>query len=288
MKPDFALDLSLEAIALLHRAKRGWEEVGEARLDDPRLKGRLNALRAAALAECPDGMTTKLILPESQVLYTTVGCAEKDDKARRAEISRTLDGMTPYAIDDLAFDYEAEGEMLHVAVVARETLEEAESFAVEHGFNPVSIVARPKGGSFTGEPFFGSTGAAAGLLPKGAKVERDVLPTLVTLKLTTPVVPAPAPAAPEAGERDDEAERALQRALGELPDETEKKAADEAASPEAPAGNAPEAASPPAPASPPPEAGPAAKVGAESAPPSAEPPAAPASASAPEAAAEPL
>lgn len=244
MKPEFALDLSQEAIVLLHRQKRGWRAMGAARLDDARLKASLTAMRANALAESPDGLTTKLILPDSQILYTSVSCASRDERARRAAIERALDGMTPYAIDELAFDYEGEGDVLHVAVVARETLDEAEGFAAAHGFNPVSIVARPRGGSFTGEPFFGATTASTSILPPGTKVERDVLPTMVTLRLTRPVPPttppvdppAPhpaaqspslAPTAPESAGAaataspaattadDDAAERALRTALGE-------------------------------------------------------------------------
>jgi len=188
MKPRFALVLSLEQVTLLHRQKRGWEELGGVPLDDPDFGGRLAALREAALALSPDGIETKLVLPESQVLYTAIASPGRDDKVRRDAIRRALEGMTPYAVDDLAFDYEAEGEVLHVAVVARETLDEAEDFAAGHGLNPVSIVARPRGGSFTGEPFFGETAAAAAILRPGERVERDVLPTLATLKLVRPVM----------------------------------------------------------------------------------------------------
>jgi hypothetical protein len=188
MKPRFALVLSLEQVALLHRQKRGWEELGGVPLDDPDFGGRLAALREAALALSPDGIETKLVLPESQVLYTAIASPGREDKVRRDAIRRALEGMTPYAVDDLAFDYEAEGEVLHVAVVARETLDEAEDFAAGHRLNPVSIVARPRGGSFTGEPFFGETAAAAAILRPGERVERDVLPTLATLKLVRPVM----------------------------------------------------------------------------------------------------
>ncbi|MCX7644869.1 MAG: hypothetical protein N2Z62_06170, partial [Rhodobacteraceae bacterium] len=194
MKPRFALVLSLEQVSLLHRQKRGWEELGAVPLDDPDFGGRLAELRAAALALSPEGIETKLVLPESQVLYTVIASPGREDRARREAIRRALEGMTPYAVEELAFDYEAEGEVLHVAVVARETLDEAEDFAVGHGLNPVSIVARPRGGSFTGEPFFGETAAAAAILPPGERVERDVLPTLATLKLARPVVAPPAPA----------------------------------------------------------------------------------------------
>ncbi|MCU0911242.1 MAG: hypothetical protein MUE98_07825, partial [Rhodobacteraceae bacterium] len=192
MKPQFALILSSDGVALLHRQKRGWEELGSVAPDDPKFKSKLSEIRERALERSPGGIETKLVLPESQVLYTSIASPGRDDATRREAVRRALEGMTPYPVDDLAFDYEAEGEVLHIAVVARETLDEAEDFAAEHRLNPVSVVARLAGGSFTSEPFFGETTSAAAILPEGVRVERDVLPTQVTLKLTQPVVPPPA------------------------------------------------------------------------------------------------
>ena len=187
MKPDFALNLSPDGLTLMYRVKRGWQIVGEASLDDPRLKTRLAEMRETAARLAPEGIRTKLILPESQVLNTSIPSPGPDDAARRAAVERALDGMTPYALDELCFDWEAEGEVLHIAVVARETMAEAEAFAIDHQLNPVSLVALPKGGSFTGEPFFGETAAAADILPKGERVKRDLRPTIPTGKLVDPV-----------------------------------------------------------------------------------------------------
>ena len=54
--------------------------------------------------------------------------------------------MTPYSVADLVFDWSGHGEVVQVAVVARETLAEAEAFAETHGFGPVSFVAMPAPG----------------------------------------------------------------------------------------------------------------------------------------------
>ncbi len=186
MKPDFALDFSNGNVQLLRRVQRSWELLGAVPLDDPGLRDRMAELRAQAEALAGGEVMTKLILPENQVLFTSLASAGVPEAARADVVRRALDGMTPYAVDELAFDWEAEGDVLHVAVVARETLDEAEDFANDHGFNPVSLVARPKGGSFTGEPFFGETAVAAALLPRGERVERDLVPTLVRLKLPGP------------------------------------------------------------------------------------------------------
>ena len=214
MKPSFALDLSPDGISLLHRTIRGWLLVGEVALDDPDLGGALGYLRATALGLEPRGLNTKLILPPDQILYTTVTAPGPSRPKRRARIAAALEGLTPYPVEDLVYDWSGTGPEVQVAVVARETLDEAEAFAVEHRFNPVSFVTVPEDGAFDGEPFFGATRAADERLPKGEKVLRDPeavhivgravlprkadadLPGALAAPATAPVDPSPA--APEA------------------------------------------------------------------------------------------
>lgn len=173
MKPDFALDLSQDGLALLCRAGDGWARLGSVSFDDPDLKDRVAELRARAETRAAGSMRTKLILPESQILYAEVDAPGPDDDSRRRQIEAALDGRTPYAVDDLAYDWVLSGKKVLVAVIARLTLAEAEAFAEAQGFNPVSFVAAPDAGKFVGEPFFGATSRAADHMPVGAKVERD-------------------------------------------------------------------------------------------------------------------
>ncbi|MGY6411358.1 MAG: hypothetical protein ACXIUV_10100 [Alkalilacustris sp.] len=172
MTPNFALTLSRQGVALLHRARRGWLLVGEVSLDDPALDARLAVLRATALSMAPEGLATKLVIPGSEILYTEMPSPGADPLAREMAIRAGLEGATPYPVEGLVFDWNASGEILRVAVVARQTLEEAEAFADGHGFAPVSFVACPAPGQFPGEPFFGP----AARLGDGARVERDVVP----------------------------------------------------------------------------------------------------------------
>ncbi len=195
MKPTFALNLDPEGIGLVHRTIRGWSPVGEVPLDAPDLAEALAFLRSTALGLDVRGLTTKLILPISQVLFTEVTAPGPTTAQRRAQIAAALDGQTPYAIDELVFDWSGTGDVLQVAVVARETLQEAEAFALEHKFNPVSFVCTPEPGQFAGEPFFGTAPSAAELL-KGDRVERDQDPVRVS-RLPRPE-PAPDPEAPMA------------------------------------------------------------------------------------------
>lgn len=201
MKPDFALDLSHDGIGLLHRSGGGWALVGEVKLDDPAMGAKLNALRDAAQALAGGDFTTKLVLPNSQILYTTLEAPGPDDIAREVQIRGALEGLTPYSVGELVFDWRAEGDQARVSVLARETMAEAETFAADFGFNPVSFVARPDSGVFSGEPFFGKTTLAAKLLGPGTRVLPEASPVPAHPKpLDAAVVPptedAAAPLAP--------------------------------------------------------------------------------------------
>ncbi|MFC7703330.1 hypothetical protein ACFQXB_03870 [Plastorhodobacter daqingensis] len=183
MKPTFALTLSPDGLSLLHRSPRGWLLVGEAALDDPRLARRLKDLRDMALRIAPDALSCKIVLPQELIRFVSLGVAADDTVG----IAAALEGVTPYAADQLAWDSLAEGRGCRVAAVARETLSEAEAFAEDHGFAPLSFVAMPEeDGAFEEEPFFGLSERArsAGLAPETLRhddaafvVGRAVIPT---------------------------------------------------------------------------------------------------------------
>ena len=126
MKPNFALSLSFEGIALLHRADAGWHLVGEVTLDSEDMVGDLAALRTKAKALDPSGFATKLILPNEQIKYLELSADSAPDGDLDRAVTDALDGATPYALDDLAYDWALDGDRILVAAVARETLEEAD------------------------------------------------------------------------------------------------------------------------------------------------------------------
>ncbi len=179
MKPTFALDLTRDAIALLHRNPKGWLSVGEVAFDAPDLDEALDYLRKTALGLSPMGMACKIVLPASQVLYTEIEAPGPSRNDKRRQIAAALEGRTPYPVEDLVFDWSGKGSTVKVAVVARDTLAEAEAFAVAHRLNPVSFVAIPAEGTFVGEAWFGPTAAAETLLAPGQEVDRDREPVMV-------------------------------------------------------------------------------------------------------------
>ncbi len=203
MKPSFALDFRGDAIALLHRTSRGWTEVGRTDFSRPDMEEALSFLRSTALELSPGGVSTKLIIPNEQILYLTLRAPGPDAARRRKQIAAALEGRTPYAVSELVFDWSGKGDEVKVAVIARQTLAEAEGFAHAHRFRPLSFVAVPLNGDFEGEPFFGATTLAEEFLAPGEKVERDQDPVRVIGREAEPAAPdlpaaAATPGAPEA------------------------------------------------------------------------------------------
>ena len=197
MKPSFALNLSHDGIGLLQRRETGWQKLGDVSLEAEDLADALAGLRKAAEAEAgPDGLMTKLIIPASQILYTEVHAPGPSPAARRRQIAEALEGLTPYDVPDLVFDWTGPDETVQVAVVARETLDEAEAFAQSHGFAPIAFAAIPESGAFAAEPWFGLSSVAASYLPEGARVERDADPIRLLEEAPVLEVVIDAPPAP--------------------------------------------------------------------------------------------
>lgn len=195
MKPSFALTLANDSIGLLHRTPEGWHSLGTVAQDDPDLAEALAYLRRSALGLEPQGFATKLVIPNSEILYLTAHAPGPSAALRRAQVAAALEGRTPYELSELAFDWSGTGDLVQVAAVARETLDMAEGFAVEHGFNPVSFVAMPEPGSYAAEPWFGLTAAAPGLLAPGEKVIRDQDPIRIVDRTAREAAPEETPQA---------------------------------------------------------------------------------------------
>jgi hypothetical protein len=155
MIPNFALSLSFEGIALLRRMGPRWAQIDEVSLDDEEFDSAVIALRDMAERLDPTGAQVALLIPKEQIRFLDQADMGGDDTMREMTIRAALDGATPYAVSDLAFDHLVSGGRLQIAAVAMETLEEARSFAIEHGFEPVCFVAQAPEGAFDGAVFFG-------------------------------------------------------------------------------------------------------------------------------------
>ena len=166
--PEYALSFSSDAVHLMERSDASaapavrWHERASAPFDAPDFRSEMARLRRL-VANGPDARVA-LIIPDDQILYTSLPVAAEDDVA--AGLGRALDGLTPYPVADLAWDWRpvtgaAEGRDVRVAAVARQTLREAEDFARRHGFAADGFVADPAEGLFPEAPRFSAEAKAA-------------------------------------------------------------------------------------------------------------------------------
>ena len=176
MTPNFALDLSEDGIELLHRAPdgAGWYREGRVEFASDDIAEGLAKLRARALELEGEGFSTKLILPSSQLLFTSVPAG--------TDVAATLEERTPYRIDQLSFDTSQDGDETKIVAVALETLGEAEGFIGPHGLNPIGFTAKPEDGRFVGEPMLG------GMLAGNDSFAVDTSPVRVIDKPAKPIV----------------------------------------------------------------------------------------------------
>ncbi len=182
MTPNFALDLSEDGIVLLHRSPTGGGWFREGRVDfakDDIAEG-LSKLREKAVELEGETFQTKLILPSSQLLFTTVSPG--------TDIAEALAERTPYRADQLSYATSEMDSEIKVVAVALETLGEAEGFIAPHGLNPVGFTAIPEPHQFDGEPMLGGTLLGAdGFDPDPEPVRIIEKPTF----LPDPVAPLP-------------------------------------------------------------------------------------------------
>lgn len=157
MTVNIALFLSSDGIALAHRQAAGhWAMIGETALDVPDLSATLAGLRDLAVEREGDGFEALLVLPDDQILYTSLTAPTADPELTAFRIEEGLEGLTPYAVTELEYDWQVlEEDRVKIAVVARETLDEARGFAAEYGFVGKGFAAMPPMERFPGVPTFG-------------------------------------------------------------------------------------------------------------------------------------
>ncbi|GAA6209142.1 hypothetical protein NBRC116601_24350 [Cognatishimia sp. WU-CL00825] len=170
MTPDFALSLSFEGISLLCRVPEGWHKLGEVPLQHADLDAALADLRGLGEAQANGSALCKIILPDDQIKYLSLPSAQTTTEQT---VLAALEGATPYATDDLAYDFVEDDFGIQVAAVAKETLAEAENFAREHGFEPVCFVAKSASDDFNAEAFFGKTHSATELVDDPSSIRPD-------------------------------------------------------------------------------------------------------------------
>ncbi|MEO1680016.1 MAG: hypothetical protein AAFU80_17870 [Pseudomonadota bacterium] len=156
MGSGFALHLDHEGIAL-HRGTGG-EPLATLALDAAEFDASMAGLRARVAegtgGPAGDDAPSLIVLPDSQILYTEIPASGLDEVADAARVRAALEGQTPYRLDELVYDWVVRDGTIRIAAVARETLEEAATFAIAHGFRPTGYAAPAANGMFPGRPVF--------------------------------------------------------------------------------------------------------------------------------------
>ena len=150
MSYRWGFDLDMAAVRLMRREAGHWREVAIEKIDSADIEDRLQAMAE----QIDEGAPVDVFLPTNQILFTDVNVSSED--AAQGEIERAMEGMTPYTLEDLAIDWEMTGpKTARVAAIARETLDEAYSFAEARGrvVSGYSTLAEPS--EFPRLPDFG-------------------------------------------------------------------------------------------------------------------------------------
>jgi hypothetical protein len=160
-----ALLITSDGIALAHRQRAGhWTILGDAAFAAPDLEEAMGGLRAQAEEREGEGASAILVLPDDQILYTSLTAPTSDPEITAYRIEEGLEGLTPYSVSELVYDWRAvEADRVKLAVVARETLDEARAFAASHGFTAAGFGAMPTKERFPGVPLFDLSPEAHGL-----------------------------------------------------------------------------------------------------------------------------
>lgn len=165
-KPNFALDLSNEGVALWHRGSGGgWTTLGSVPLAAEDFSEQLAALRDKASKGTGRARRAVIRIPRSEVLLSKVRVGVFEGEAAVRHAHKQIAEMSPYDMDEISFDLgeKGVGNMAPVGIVARQTLIEAEAFAKQNGFDPLYFTTQYAEREFTREPLFyiGAAKAAA-------------------------------------------------------------------------------------------------------------------------------
>ncbi|TRD20814.1 hypothetical protein [Palleronia caenipelagi] len=195
MTETIFLEFTETEIRLLRQTGASNRVLAELPVDDEGLSARLNALRGQLEAELGIPLRADILVPPSEMLVLDVRCKSTDPAAMEAAAKESLAGRTPYALDELAFDVQRIGEdRIAVAAVARETLDELDSFAKTHGFGPGRFRSHRKTGLFPRMADFGiSPRAKPETAKKAPKITGIRVATAAATgqSVATPVQPVP-------------------------------------------------------------------------------------------------
>lgn len=167
-KPNFALDLSNERVALWHRSSGGgWTALGNVSLAADDFSAQFAALRDGSSKGTGRARRALIRIPRSEVLLSKVRVGVFEGEAAVRHAHKQIAELSPYQMNEIAFDLGEKGfgNMAPVGIVARQTLVEAEAFARSNGFDPLYFTTQYTEKEFTREPRFYTSAAKPAAKP---------------------------------------------------------------------------------------------------------------------------
>ncbi|NBR91874.1 MAG: hypothetical protein EBS68_18635, partial [Rhodobacteraceae bacterium] len=93
--------------------------------------------------------------PREQVLFTS--CEAPDEAtptAERRAVEAKLDGLTPYELSELQYDWLRTDSVIQIAAIAAETIQAAQEFIKSYGITAVALTVETLPDDYDGTPFF--------------------------------------------------------------------------------------------------------------------------------------
>ena len=142
MSSKFLLHLSSDSIDLERQGASGrWHRLGSVSPDTKHLIEALAHLRQTEVTEASNPLEVLVALPADQIKRVDLDHTDTSTAA----LQRALAGQTPYEFHELCVDCLPTPRGQTIAVIAQETLEEAESLTQAFGFKAAGFVALPGG-----------------------------------------------------------------------------------------------------------------------------------------------
>jgi len=142
MSSKFLLHLSSDSIDLERQGASGrWHRLGSVSPDTKHLIEALAHLRQTVVTKASNPLEVLVALPADQIKRVDLDHTDTSTAA----LQRALAGQTPYEFHELCVDCLPTPRGQTIAVIAQETLEEAESLTQAFGFKAAGFVALPGG-----------------------------------------------------------------------------------------------------------------------------------------------
>ncbi|PKP83779.1 MAG: hypothetical protein CVT80_11965, partial [Alphaproteobacteria bacterium HGW-Alphaproteobacteria-2] len=198
MASEFALSFTLDGMALARRTRTGeWRTLGTVAADSPVRGLEMRALAQRVRRHSGGDARVALLVPDTEVLCFDLPEVPGGRAAEAAKVRAALDGRTPYALEELCFDWVVAHGRLQVAAVACELLDELTGLSRGAGFDVQEISAVLPPGSYAAEPVFvprATMASADAETPAATPVETPVAETAPEPVAETAPEPAAAPA----------------------------------------------------------------------------------------------